>query len=194
MATLPSHKGIPALILLAPNNQPGQTTSTRPTFAWFVRDAEAVPLEFRLYEQDNQDFKLIHEIKGDRLQSNPGIMVLDANASMPELAVGRRYRWQVELVCNANRPAGNPFAEAELEVVPLQSSLKSRLQQTRDRVDRAQLYDQANLWYDLLHSALVPSSSLEAIKALQSSLFNRVTLNSIERNVLQNSAIRPVQP
>jgi Domain of Unknown Function (DUF928) len=195
VATAPLTQGtIPALILLAPSNQTGQTSSTRPTFAWFVRDGADVPLEFRLYEQGEQGFKLVQELKGDRLKSSPGIMVLANHPSIPELTVGKRYRWQVELVCNANRPAGNPFAEAEIEVVALQSTLKHQLLQTRDLLDQAQLYKQANLWYDLLHTALDPVNRFTAITEVQSLLFKQVALNTAEQTVLKNSKILPILP
>jgi Domain of Unknown Function (DUF928) len=194
VATMPAQpSGTPALILLAPSKQPGQTTSTRPTFAWFVRDPDPVPLEFRIYEQDNHHFNLVQEIKGDRLKSTPGIMVLAPNPNTPELTPGKRYRWQVELICNANRPAGNPLAEAELEVVPLQGTLKQQLQQTRDPSHQAKLYDQANLWYDLVSAVLDPFSNFTTAKQLQSSLFNRIALNPTEQTLLQNSTIRSVQ-
>jgi len=89
------------LILLAPSGRLGQTVSTRPTFAWFVRDA-SWPIEFRLYEHDlsNDTFKLVKEIKDEGFKSSPGIMVLSLSKSNLELSTGKRYRWQVELVCN----------------------------------------------------------------------------------------------
>jgi len=74
--TVPSLSNAPALI--APSGRLGQTVSTRPTFAWFVRDASSWPIEFRLYEHDlsNDTFKLVKEIKDEGFKSSPGIMVL----------------------------------------------------------------------------------------------------------------------
>jgi hypothetical protein len=51
----------------------------------------------RLYEQENNRFKLVKEIKGESFKTSPGIMVLSPSDSTPELTVGKRYRWQVEL-------------------------------------------------------------------------------------------------
>jgi hypothetical protein len=182
------------LILLAPAKQLGQTVSTRPTFAWFVRDADATPMEFRLYEKQADGFKLIKEIKGDRFRSTPGIMVLSPQTPLPELKVGQRYRWQVELICNANRPSGNLFAESELEVLPLQTGLKTELKQAGDRLDQATLYARANLWYDALGAAINPLENFSKLKELQSSIFGRVALDSTEQSLLQNSPIFPVTP
>lgn len=192
-STLPITTDVPALILLAPGGQAGQTVSTRPTFAWFVRDAASLPIEFRLYEQDNDRFKLVKEIKDDRLRSMSGIMVMAAAGALPELTVGKRYRWQVELVCNPNRPSSNLFAEAAMDVVPMQAGLKKQLAQTRDRLSQAQLYAQAHLWYDVLKTAFTPPSSATQLQALRQSLLSSVAIDAAERKLLQASSIHAIQ-
>lgn len=184
---------VPALILITPNGQSGQTVSTRPTFAWFVRDAAPVPLTFRLYEQDGDRFVLVQAIKDDRLRSAPGIMVLSAEDGLPALTVGKRYRWQVELVCNPSRPSSNLFAEAAIEVVPLQAGLKTQLARSRDHLDRAKLYAQANLWYDVLKTAFTPALSTTRLQALRLSVLDQVALDPTERQLLKASPIHPIQ-
>lgn len=191
-STLPPDD-VPALILLTPSGGSGQTVSTRPTFAWFVRDAMASPLEFRLYEQEADRFKLVKEIKDDRLRSAPGIMVMSSAGALPELAVGKRYRWQVELVCNPSRPSSNLFAQADIEVIPLQTGLKNQLAQTRDRLTQAKLYTQANLWYDVLKTAFTPPTSATQLQALRRSLLDSVAIDPAERQLLQASAIHAIQ-
>lgn len=192
-STLPRSSETPALILLVPNKQAGQTVSTRPTFAWFVRDAASLPIEFRLYEQDNDRFKLVKEIKDDRLRSLPGIMVMASSGTLPALTTGKRYRWQVELVCNPNRPSSNLFAEAVIDVVPLQADLKARLGQTSDRLNQAKLYAQANLWYDVLKAAFTPPSSATQLQSLRQSLLDDVAIDGTERKLLQDSSIHAIQ-
>ncbi len=106
----------PSLILLS---QGDKTTSTRPKFSWTVRDAASVAMEFRLYakEADNR-YRLVKEIKDDQFKSKQGVNVLSLSPqTMPDLAIGR-YRWQVILVCDRQRPSSNLFASADLEVVP----------------------------------------------------------------------------
>lgn len=156
-ATLSS---VPALILLAPSQQRSQTVSHRPTFAWFVRTRESRPLEFRIYERVAGGYELLKEIKGRDFRSTPGIMVMSALNGLPELTPGKHYRWQVEMVCNASRPSGNVFAEAEIAVVPLQAEVKQQLAAVEAgakpgsdlSLRYAQVYAQANLWYDALGS------------------------------------------
>jgi hypothetical protein len=192
--TLPVQMPVPGLILLAPAQQPGKTASVRPTFAWFVRDAEGLPMEFRLYAQTGNGFQLVKEIKGDRLRSKPGIMVLPPDPAMPELIPGKTYRWQVELVCNPDHPSGNLFATSDLQVVPLHSQLKSQLQHQRDRTKQAQLYAQANLWYDSLSVAFSPATNSTDLKDLQLSLLSRVAINPSEQALLQSSPVRWFTP
>lgn len=200
-STMTTKAGVPALILLTPNGKTGQTVSTHPTFAWFVRDAEPFPVEFRLYAEtggiaspQTQRFTLLKEIKGDRLRSSPGIMVLSPAESLPALTVGKRYRWQVELICNPSRPSSNLFAESVIEIVPLPPALKTQLEKTHDRGEKAKLYAQADLWYDVLRTAFVAPGETTNLQTLRVSLLNTVTIDASERKLLQASPIHTIQP
>lgn len=187
--TMPSQSNVPNLILLAPQGSK-QTVSTRPTFVWYVRDATPVSMEFRLYAQtENNRYQLIKE---EQFQSSRGIMVMTLNQTVPELAIGK-YRWQVVLVCDLARPSSNLFATSEIEVVSVPADLKTRLGQTSDRKAQALLYAQANFWYDALGAAINSSNRNTALKDLQLSLLDRMTLNNAERQLLQDSAIHPIQ-
>lgn len=193
--TVPSLSRVPALILLAPGGRLGQTVSTRPTFAWFVRDASSWPIEFRLYEHDltNDTFKLVKEIKDEGFKSSPGIMVLSLSKSNLELSTGKRYRWQVELVCNPSHPSSNLFAESEIEVVPIQAKLRTQLSGTPDQLNRADIYTQANLWYDALGTVLTPRGDSTSMRKLRFFLLDRVAVDDTERVALRNSPIYPIQ-
>ncbi len=188
---------VPALILLTPPQQPVQTVSTHPTFAWFVRDREALPLEFRIYKKTPTGYTLLKEIKGEAFRSVPGIMVLSRLNSLPSLTTGKRYRWQVELVCNADRPSGNLFAEADLEVVPVSPLLQRQLAAVDSALSTtlrlSQIYAQANLWYDALALLLTEPNPTDA-QDLRRSLLNQIAINDTERQRLHNSPITPVLP
>jgi Domain of Unknown Function (DUF928) len=186
---MPSESDVPNLILLAPQGSQ-QTVSTRPTFAWFVRDNTSVPIEFRLYSQiENDRYQLVKEIKDEQFRSAPGIMVLSWDQTAPELAIGK-YRWQVVLVCDRDRPSSHLFATSEIEVVPASADLKTRLEQTRDPLAQSSIYAEANLWYDALGIAIASSTPL---KASQVPLLDRMALNDAERQRLQQSAIHFIQ-
>jgi Domain of Unknown Function (DUF928) len=187
---------IPSLILLAPPGR-SKTVSTRPTFAWFVRDDDSVSMEFRLYvQEENNRYRLIKEIKDDRFKTSPGIMVLSLAQTTPELAIGR-YRWQIVLVCDRSHPSSNLFAESELEVVPMPLDLRTQLEKTPDPFSQASLYAQANFWYDALRIAIASSGSNtgnnSGIKDPRLSLLDKVTLNNNERQIIQNSAVHLMQ-
>jgi hypothetical protein len=107
----------PSLILLTPQSDLPQTVSTGPQFAWFIRDAAPIAMEFRLYAQSaNNGQTLIKEIKDDQFKTAPGINLLTLSPTTPELPIGK-YRWQVVLVCDRNRPSSNLFATADVEIV-----------------------------------------------------------------------------
>jgi len=187
LTTAPTTTEAPSLILLAPNQQRGQTTLARPTFAWFVRDAEPRPLEFRLYEVEKSQFKLIKHIKGDGLKSNAGIMMISLSDADPALTVGKRYRWQIEMVCNPSRPSSNLFAEAELDVVAMPATLKKTLEQSQAPSTQVKLLADAKLWYDAVYIAFPTTQAANALKDAQRSLLFRIAITDIERQLLSNS-------
>ncbi|BAZ69928.1 MAG: DUF928 domain-containing protein [Pelatocladus maniniholoensis HA4357-MV3] len=145
-----------SLTLLAPVTHIGQTTSTHPTFAWFVSNHQRVLLEFSIYElSSNEQLKLTYK---SRLQSSPGIMKVSVPETLPGLALGKNYLWQVEILCDFNHPSRNLLATADIAIVPIPGSLQDALYRKRDRTQRASLYAEAGMWYDALGEALANSS------------------------------------
>jgi Domain of Unknown Function (DUF928) len=194
----PASGKVAALILLAPSRPQEKTISTRPTFAWFVRDRGSSPLEFRIYEQTRDGYTLLKEIKDEAFRSVPGITVLSPQYALPELSPGKRYRWQVELVCNPARPSGNLFAEAEVSVIrpsgQLQQSSAQSLQGEQARLKHARMYAKANLWYDALATVLPTTQDSVAIRDFRQSLLDRIAINPAEQEMLRQSAITSTAP
>lgn len=160
-----------SLTALAPHSHVGQTVSTSPTVAWFVPDSESFLLKFYLYEYEGNNQRRILE---QDLQSSPGIMKL----SLPNLSVGKRYRWQVVLLCNPNRPSGALLAGAEIEVVPLSPTLKTKLAATTDSLAKANLYAQDGLWYDAFGETLAVTDDLKTKELMLNLLENLANLES----------------
>lgn len=154
------------LTALAPLSHTGQTTSTHPTFLWFVADTQAYPLEFRLYQQTSGRRQLLHKVK---MQSQPGLMQVSLPTNQPALVPGKLYSWQVILSCNPNHPSGDSVAGATLQVVSMPSSVRSQLSSTKSASDRATVYSQNGLWYDAIAQVSQPNSTVPA-KQLQSLL------------------------
>jgi hypothetical protein len=70
--------------------------------------------------------------------------------NLPELLVGKEYRWSVTLLCNRDRPSANPFIQTWIERIPTTPSLTQQLAAASSDRDRASIYAQAGLWYDAL--------------------------------------------
>jgi hypothetical protein len=183
-------------MLLTPNKIPAKTTTTRPTFAWFIRDAAPQPLIFRLYQYEptRQTVRLVMELRGDRIMTQPGIMVLSLSKSASEsaLSVGQRYLWQVELICDSNHPSSNVFAEADIEVVAAEPGLLRKVVKA-DRVsDRITLYTEAGLWHDALGLVLVDQrSATQKIENDASTMFllRQMAITDAELSSLKMSPI-----
>lgn len=141
-----------SLTLLAPIKRAGQTASSYPTFAWFVPDDSTFPVEFQLFEYDSdQKTKSIQEIL---LKSSPGIMKLSLAKDKPGLASGKRYLWQVRIICDANHPSADLVARAEIELVEKSQDLKKALSTAKNHLETAQIYGRNGMWYDALSEAL----------------------------------------
>lgn len=188
----------PAIILLTPNQNSVRTTSSNPSFAWFVRDSKPRQVQFRLYKEDNatKKYSLVKEIQHKQFHSKSGIMVLPMPKTVM-LSKGEKYLWQVELICDRNYPSSNLFAEAELEVVSVKPKLKTKLEDAVSQSKQANLYAKTGFHYDALMAVLMIKESdfkqKEAIKKLKYSLFNKITLKPSELKNLQNSSIHLIE-
>jgi hypothetical protein len=192
----PAANEMPALMLLVPQESVAKTTETRPTFAWFVRDETPQPMIFRLYQYQSGEssneatVKRIWERQDTTFVSQSGISVYTLPETAPALTVGQRYLWQVELVCNPNRPSGNLFAEADLQVIAPEPSANSIANLTQQL--------SAGLWHNALTTAFItPSTNREATRANPSvnpiaALLQQVTTNPTELQQLQQSPIHRV--
>lgn len=141
------------LTLLASLNYVGQTISRHPTLAWFVPDSEPFDLEFRLYEY-GLDGKLKQVGNEILLKSSPGIMKLSPiEPDTSGLSVGKKYLWQVTIICNPKDSSQDLLAAAQFRVVdkPLIYSRNIENLTTLEKVD---FYAQEGLWYDALSEAL----------------------------------------
>lgn len=141
------------LTLLAPRSYIGSTSSTHPTFAWFVPEQKSYPVELTLFEYSPEQGRgqLIQTIP---LQSSSGIMHFSLPTDLPGLTVGKTYIWQVALICSRNRPSKNPWLEAIVQVVQPPTELQTALSTTTDPLQRSQQYAEAGFWYDAFAEAL----------------------------------------
>lgn len=147
----------PSLTALAPISHVGKTVSKQPTFAWFVPDTKSYPMEFSLYEYKSNG--KLEEIESFELSSKPGIMKYSIPENKLNFSVGKRYRWQIALLCDPNNPSKDLSAEAELEVAPIPNNLASQIQQAQNSIQKARIYAQEGFWYDALAETLKSSQN-----------------------------------
>lgn len=135
------------LTVLAPQTYIGYTASLRPTFVGFVSIPQTV--KFRIFEliPDNKPQQL-----GEAIQKNvtPGIFQISLPESTSDLTVGKKYVWQLTIKCRRT----HTHQEAEFVVVEMPSTVESKLSTTPDGWQKANIYAQADLWYEALAEAL----------------------------------------
>jgi hypothetical protein len=141
------------LTAIAPYSHVGQTTSTHPTFAWFIPDGEYFPLEFHLLEntgtsQTKTQAKTIYK---QNLASSPGMMHLTLPQNQPGLAVGKKYRWQIVMRCTRYLAV---VTTAEMEVTVPTPELQTELSQISGTARRTDFYAKNGFWYDAFEISL----------------------------------------
>ena len=100
-------EAIGAFTALAPLSHIGQTTASRPTFAWYIPDRQSAPVLFKLYAVAARS-----PIFETEVPAQAGIVSFTLPPQQPELKPGR-YRWEIERICFPKRLE----ATVEFEVV-----------------------------------------------------------------------------
>lgn len=133
-----------SLKLLTPNDHIARTVSARPTFFWYLSDTTNVPMVFSLVEPGKSEPIFQQQLKADKA----GIIKVELPPNVPELAVGREYRWTVALVCSEKRPSENIYARAWIERIAISSELSQKLGTADSDRDRALIYARSGIWQD----------------------------------------------
>ncbi|PHJ58486.1 hypothetical protein VF14_18965 [Nostoc linckia z18] len=135
------------LTLLAPKTYIGYTAASHPTFGGFVSSAHKI--EFRLFE-----FESTGQLKqwGNPIekQVTGGIFKISLSENQPGLTIGKKYLWQVAIRC----PDTALIARSEFTVIEMPLAVKSKLLSTMNDSQRANIYAEADLWYEALAEAL----------------------------------------
>jgi Domain of Unknown Function (DUF928) len=142
------------LTVLASRNYVGKTIFRHPTFAWFVPpDSASKSMLFTIYESVPSGKP--KEVRKMSLQSSPGIMKLSP-FSENELGLQRskEYLWQVVINCDPDNPSGDLVSEANIEVVAMPAAVQSKLNKAANSAQKANIYAEADLWYNALAEAL----------------------------------------
>ncbi len=139
--------GKPPLTALVPGTNIGLTIAERPTF-WFYVPYQAnprIPVEFSLTDdRENTVYKATFQ-----LTATPGIVGINLPQNTPGLEIGKRYRWELKIVCDPANLREFESVDGAVERVQLDESLKQKIERVNGR-DRILLYAENGLWYDTL--------------------------------------------
>jgi hypothetical protein len=139
------------LTTLAPYSHVGQSNAINPTFTWYIPDQESYPMEFWLYEFDPTSYDSKgRQVYQAKLPSSAGIMSHSLPTKQISLTPGKTYIWQVALICNPNSPSQSLVVNNQVEIVEVDPTLKTQLNNSSDYLTKADIYAQAGLWYDAL--------------------------------------------
>ena len=185
-------KGKETLTVLSPIY--GKTVSTRPVFSWFVPDTESYPMEIYLYEytEKGKGEEILAEIP---LQSKLGIMNYTFPQEKVALSVGKKYIWQIVLMCDKNNPIKDVIAEAVFEVVDIPASLNSQLKRAKTNRERSELYAQFGFWYDAFaeinNGSINTEFSISLLERIRQSEINTASvLQGRDKKDLEEQAVR----
>lgn len=146
--------GNPAqLIALMPTANIGWTTAAYPRFYWYLPVNQAQFLEFTLSrvadEAAMDDAGEVIYSTRFAVTGESGLMSLQlpSTVSLPPLAVGDRYRWQVAVFCNPDSPNGDLQVDGWIERHLPDEALLTALK-TASEVEKADLYASQGYWFD----------------------------------------------
>ncbi|MFK0734729.1 MAG: DUF928 domain-containing protein [Gloeotrichia echinulata GP01] len=125
----------------------GLTTVTHPTF-WFylpsVKNA-TLPAEFVLQDSDSNP---IYE-QAISLQDQPGVVGVTLPATVPPLALNKRYRWFFSIYCDPEKQSPPIYVEGVIQRVELNPTIKQQLQ-IAQQLQQFVIYAHNGIWYDAL--------------------------------------------
>lgn len=150
-----------SLLAIAPQSHVGRTSSTRPTVAWYVPDAEPYDLVFQLFRGNAAD--PLYDLS---MTSRKGVMTWSLPATDPALTVGETYYWRVILICDRNRPSLSARDGAELTVVAPPTTTAAA-----NSVDYARQLAAVGIWYDAL-AVTLSTPTTAALRSLRAELLN----------------------
>lgn len=139
--------GDTVLTAVTPENNLVTTVSANPTLFWYIPQTRAESAEFTIQEDDNPK----HEIYRTTFAVNgtPGIAKLSLPATVA-LETGKRYKWQLALVCNRDNPIENQLVEGLIERSELSLAQQSKLATEKEPLKQAKIYAQARVWQETL--------------------------------------------
>ncbi len=142
-------------------------------------------VEFELWD-DEQDLQIYSTTVVPPDTSGIVSVSLPKNGSSQPLMVGKRYRWDFNLVCDPIDRMKDYRAGGEIQRIELNPSLKKQLEES-SLLEKAIVYAKAGIWYDTLATLAELRSSQpndSTLAAEWEDLLRSVGLNDIAREPL----------
>ena len=142
-ALVPVYKSTDAGLVL------GLTTTSHPTFWFYVPYVTTVSAEFVLQNEAGQT---VYQSPVS-LSGTPGVVSLSLPSTASPLEIGKRYHWYFNVYCNPQQPP--VFVDGWIKRTELNPALKSQLEKATPK-QRVALYATHGIW----HEALTASAEL----------------------------------
>jgi len=119
------------------------TADAYPTIFVKVPQSQPVTAEFIFWDENSQP---IYQTKVP-LTGTPGIISFKLPNSAGPLAIGKRYKWTVAVICDNSDRTGDLVVKGWLQRAEVSSALSTQLN-SADPLQKAKLYAQNRFWYD----------------------------------------------
>lgn len=137
-----------ALTLLVPEEKVVHyTTLANPNFYIYAQTTSKIPLEFTLVIPDPKVDNPI--VQKSLTVEEPGVKQIKLPTDF-KLKTGQTYLWHIDIPCK-NAPQNiSQTLKAAIERVPVNALLAEQLEQANSPSEKAEVYVNHGIWYDLL--------------------------------------------
>jgi Domain of Unknown Function (DUF928) len=159
------------------------TVSERPTF--FVNIPQTSVQEAVFLLRDESGKKILLE-KTLSINATSGIATYTLPADFPGLEAGKKYRWRLSLICDANDSSSNPRTGGWIERVQPTVLVQKRLQTASNR-NKVAIYADNGYWLDTIKALADLRTANPTDKTLVNdwvAIFQSVGLNRIANKPL----------
>lgn len=125
----------------------GRTLSKTPTLYWYVPEHEAEMGEVVMVDETGNEVYFAEFA----VPSSSGIIKYEIPASAG-LEEGKRYEWNMALVCDPEDRAADGFSRGHMLVVEEPTGLDEDLAAATNALEEAEAYAKAQLWHDTVNS------------------------------------------
>lgn len=179
-----------AFTILGPSETVGFTSSTRPSFAWYLPDSETTyPVQFRLLAPNEKGIPA--PIYTADLDYADGFNTYQLPSEVAALSPGIEYRWQIVVVCDTGYLSRSLNQERAFEVVSPPTNLQQALATASTEAQQALAYGENGFWYDAI-AQVAQASTSQSIAVRQALLTDLAEIESedelLQADLLQLSA------